>query len=172
MFGNTHVVADRIAAGLGHAFDVTAVAVADAVPEVIAGADLVVVGGPTHVHGMTSARSREAAREMAAEGKDDVELDPHAPGPGLKDWIASLDGAEHTFAASFDTRIDVSALLSGRASKGIARRLRGKGIDVVVEPESFLVDNHNHLLPGEAERAQAWGLELTTRVTAHSPERP
>ena len=58
MFGNTHVIADHIAEGLRTAAEVTVVAVHDAAVELIDSADLLVVGGPTHVHGMSSQRSR------------------------------------------------------------------------------------------------------------------
>ena len=56
MYGNTHLVADAIAVGLrAAAFDITIVPVSQAGPAVLADADLVVVGGPTHVHGMSRA---------------------------------------------------------------------------------------------------------------------
>lgn len=165
MFGNTHVIADHVAEGLRKELEVTAVGVAEMSAEMMAGVDLLVVGGPTHVHGMSSKRSRDAAVEQA--GRDDeVTLDPEAPGPGLKDWIGGLDGGGTGLAAAFDTRIDASAVLTGRASKGIDRRLEDHGYELVVKPESFLVDKHNHLLPGEAERATAWGASLVARVPA------
>jgi len=47
MYGNTHLVAGAIGAGLSTLFDVSVVPVAQADPAVLAGADLVVVGGPT-----------------------------------------------------------------------------------------------------------------------------
>jgi hypothetical protein len=69
-------------------------------------------------------------------------------------------------AAAFDTRADISALLSGRASKGIASRLKKHGCELVVAPESFLVTKENHLVLGEHERALAWGATLATYVGA------
>ena len=45
MYGNTHVVADAIGAGLKTAFDVSVVPVSQASPAVLADADLLVVGG-------------------------------------------------------------------------------------------------------------------------------
>ena len=143
----------------------TEVGVADVSAEMLAGVDLLVVGGPTHVHGMSSKRSREAAVEQAGRDEE-VTLDPEAPGPGLKDWIGGLDEGDDRLAAAFDTRVDASPVLTGRASKGIARRLEDHGYELVVKPESFLVDKHNHLLPGEAERATAWGASLVARVPA------
>jgi flavodoxin len=61
MYGNTHLVADAIGAGLSTAFDVSVVPVSQASPAVMADASLVVVGGPTHVHGLSRAATRKAA---------------------------------------------------------------------------------------------------------------
>jgi len=162
MYGNTHVVADRIATGMRASMDdVEVVPLDDATATVVAGADVLVVGGPTHVHGMTSERSREAAVE-ALKKQDDLELDENAPGPGLRGWLDELDGTG--VAAAFDTRIDAPAFLTGRASRGIAHRLRHHGYRELAPAESFLVDKHNHLLDGEADRAEAWGRTLAERV--------
>jgi hypothetical protein len=38
--------------------------------------------------------------------------------------------------------------------------LRQHGFELVVEPISFLVDRHDHHLPGEEERAERWGATL------------
>ena len=159
MFGNTHVIADHIAEGLRSRLETTVVAVQDATDDVVAGADLLVVGGPTHVHGMSSHRSREGAKEIAAKD-DDLELEPDAEGPGLRDWFDGLADGRSGHAAAFDTRVHATAILTGQASKGIAKRLRRHGFDLVAEPESFFVDKENHLEPDEAERAEAWGRSL------------
>jgi hypothetical protein len=164
MFGNTHVVADRVGDGLRSRCETTVVPVAEATAELVADADLLVVGGPTHVHGMTSAMSRKSAVEQAASD-DDLELDPDAEGPGLRDWFDGLPRKARRSAAAFDTRVDASAALTGRASKGIARRLRSHGFRLVTDPESFLVDKQNHLLDGEADRATEWGESIARSVT-------
>ena len=62
MYGSTHAVADAIGRGLAEAAaQVIVIGVGESNPDVLAGADLLVVGGPTHVHGMTSKRTRQAA---------------------------------------------------------------------------------------------------------------
>jgi hypothetical protein len=159
MFGNTHVVADHIGEGLQSAFDVVVTSVEGADDETVATADLLVVGGPTHVHGMSSTMSRKSALDVV-EKQDDLELDPDAEGPGLRDWFGELNVNRRGPAAAFDTRIDAAAVLTGRASKGIGHRLRKHGFELVADPESFLVDKENHLLSGEAERAAKWGATL------------
>ncbi len=70
-------------------------------------------------------------------------------------------------SAAFDTRIDASPILTGRASRGIAHRLTRVGYDLVADPESFLVDKQSHLLPGEAERATQWATQLATSMAAN-----
>jgi hypothetical protein len=67
-------------------------------------------------------------------------------------------------AAAFDTRLDAAPLLTGRASKGIARLLHAAGFELAAEPESFLVDKDTLLLAGEEHRAEAWGGGLNARI--------
>lgn len=172
MYGNTHEIAGHIAEGLRLGGEVEVVAVAGATPERLAAADLLVVGGPTHVHGMTTAMSRKAAVEpdaVAKGGSDDheLEVDPDAEGPGLRDWFNEMAKLQRPMlAAAFDTRMEGPAALTGRASKGITHRLKRHGFDVVAEPESFLVDKENALVEGEGERAEAWAAELLATVGA------
>src|SRR5215469_3145277 len=159
MYGNTHLVADAIAAGLRTAFDVTVVPVSQASQELVADADLVVVGGPTHVHGMSRAKTRNAAVEAASKPVSPLELEPDAQGMGLREWFGSL-GRYQAKAAAFYTRIPAPAALTGRASKGVARLLRAHDFELVAEPESFLVTKQDRLEPGETARAREWGLKL------------
>ena len=159
MFGNTREVAEHIGTGLAQRCDVVVVPVAEATAAQVVGADLVVVGGPTHVHGMSTARSRQAAGEQAAKDEE-LELDDAAGGPGVREWLGEVGTVDGIRAAAFDTRVDGPAVLTGRASKAIARLLERHGFDVVADPTSFLVDRHNHLLPGESERAATWGVLL------------
>jgi menaquinone-dependent protoporphyrinogen IX oxidase len=160
MYGNTHLVADAVADGLrGGGIEVAVVPVGDADAGRVADADLLVVGGPTHVHSLSRPSTRKAAVEAAEKPDSVLEVDPDAEGAGLRDWfdgLAPLTGD----AAAFDTRIDASAVLTGRASKGIAKRLRKHGATLVAEPESFLVTKESHLLDDESAHARAWGARL------------
>ncbi len=161
MYGNTHLVADAIGDGLREAAEVSVVPVEQANVELLHGADLVVVGGPTHAHGMSRPSTRRAAVDAAHKPDSTLELDPDAEGPGLREWfdrMADLPGR----AAAFDTRIDAPPLFTGRASKGVAKRLRRHGCTLVAEPESFRVTKQNALLDHEAEHAREWGRRLAS----------
>ena len=169
MYGNTHLIADAIGAGLSTAFDVRVLPVSQATPEVVANADLVVVGGPTHIHGMSRASTRKAAVQAADQPVGGLKVEPDALGPGLREWFGWL-GRYPVRAAAFDTRMHGHATLTGRAAKGIARRLREHGFDVVTELESFLVTKQDRLEPQEQDRARNWGAKLATGIKEHASQ--
>lgn len=171
MYGNTHLIAGAIASGLETAFDVSVVPVSRASPAVLADADLVVVGGPTHAHGMSRAATRKAAVEAASKPASPLKLEPGALGPGLRDWFGSL-GRYQAKAAAFDTRIHAPAALTGRASKAVARLLRAHGFGLVAEPQSFLVSKQDRLEPEETIRARNWGTKLAAVIPQPRTGRP
>src|SRR5579884_2522670 len=104
-FGNTRRVAEEIAGGLAQAGEVEVVSVDEPLPP-LADVDLLVVGAPTHVHGLSGRHSREAALEQGGHGE---------AGTGVRGWIAGLpNGARGPRAAAFDTRADKPALLVGQ----------------------------------------------------------
>ena len=90
MYGNTRVVAASIADGLRDKCEVTLVPVGAAWAGLVVAADLLVVGGPTHMHGLSSAGSRQAAAKAAGERASHLSLDPDADGPGLRDWLQDI----------------------------------------------------------------------------------
>jgi hypothetical protein len=169
MFGNTHAIADAIGKGIGQGLEpvdnVVVVPVVDAGREQLGDADLLVVGGPTHFHGMSRTRTRKWAATTAQKPKNDLVLDRDAQGPGVSDWLTSL-GHGHTKFAAFDTRFNGPAVLRGRASKAISRKLRKHGFEVVAKPESFFVNLKQHLEPGEGARAQEWGKRLAASLVS------
>ena len=170
MYGNTHAVASAIGDGLRAAgLEVDVVPVDRAGHDLVSAADLVVVGGPTHGHGMSRAGTREAAIADARKVDSPLVLDPDAEGPGLREWLDAMPALDAK-AAAFDTRVDLPAVLTGRASKGIGRQLHHHGLTLVADPESFLVTTHNELESGEATRAQAWGAQLAARLAAASDQ--
>jgi hypothetical protein len=155
-FGNTRLVAEEIAAGLAREGEVDVVSVDEPLAP-LEGVDLLVVGAPTHVHGLSGRRSREAAVDQGGHGE---------PGIGVRGWIDSLpSGAGGPRAAVFDTRAHKPVLLVGSAARGIARRLRQRGYQLAAEPQSFFVEGTpGPLEEGELERASEWGRTLANEV--------
>ncbi len=149
-FGNTERIARIIAAQLG-------------TPRLVAAAhldvldpfdcDLLVVGGPTQLHGVSPALA-SLVESMPAK---------------------SLQGLP---AIAFDTRYRMSRLLSGSAAEWLAHHLRRRGARLLVPPESFFIQRDappngakrrhdlEHLEPGEEERAAEWGRAVFERVRA------
>jgi nucleotide-binding universal stress UspA family protein len=129
VYGNTRATAEAIAEGLGGAPVLSPDALTTDPPR----ADLIVVGGPTHAHGMATARSRRDAARAA-------HLDTAAAADewALRDWLGQLPRVDAARAAAFDTRINKPGWLTGAASHTIAKRLRRHGY-TVVDTSSFLV---------------------------------
>ena len=168
MYGNTHIVASNIADGLSATHEVTLVPVADATADLVTEADLLVVGAPTHMHGLSTASSRQTARKAAAKPESGLTLDPDAGGPALRDWLSGLAGG-HALAAAFDTRMAGAPVLTGRASRGIGKLLRRSGYRLIAPPESFVVTRLNTLADGESSRARSWGTALTAAADQAVP---
>jgi hypothetical protein len=153
-FGNTRRVAEEIAAALAPEGEVELVSAQEPVPP-LDDVDLLVLGAPTHVHGLSGRSSRAAAVEQGGE-----------PGAGIRDWIDRLPSRTGgPRAAAFDTRVNKPVLLVGSAARGISRRLRHHGYDLVAEPQSFFVEGTlGPLEVGELERAREWGRTLANGV--------
>jgi hypothetical protein len=88
----------------------------------------------------------------------------------LRDWLAAL-GRLDIRGAAFDTRADGPAMLTGRASKTIAKLLQRHGIALLAPAESFLVTKDNQVRPGEQDRAEQWGRDLAAMLPAARPVR-
>ena len=141
MYGNTRAIAEAIAEGWGEGAAVQHVRAAGTPPEDI---DLLVVGGPTHIHGITTALSRQLAINAAHEDGH-TEIEPDAvDAQGLCHWLRELPHASGRRAAAFDTRLDRSPGMTGSAARGIAKRLRRHDYDVGWS-ESYLVDDSEGL---------------------------
>lgn len=167
MYGNTHTVAEAIARGIAPTGAVATIPVSQASQEDVSAYDLLIVGGPTHVHGMSRDSTRRGAVEAAEKPESTLTLEPDAAGAGIREWFDGLPRGEKA-AAAFDTRIDKPALVTGRASKGISKKLRQLGFTLVADPESFLVDTHTQVIENEESRAQRWGEMLARQTSAHT----
>jgi flavodoxin len=151
VYGNTEQVACAIAAAFTPAHSVRFIK-ADQIARLdAASVDLLIVGGPTHRHRISS--------QLTAV----LTATPRGALKGVK-------------AASFDTRYRMAAWLSGSAASGIARRLRRLGGSLVAPPESFFIERdvppqgekrrHNleRLEVGEVERATRWAIKIADAI--------
>src|SRR5690242_8296079 len=103
VYGNTREVAEAIGEGLG---DARVLPVHEA-PDRVKGYGLVVVGGPTHMHGIATSSSRHAAVQALREDGDAHRTEPGATEePGLRAWLHHLPEEPAVRAAAFDTRVD------------------------------------------------------------------
>jgi hypothetical protein len=168
MYGNTRTVAGNIADGLRADYEVTVVPVAEATAELVAGADLLVAGGPTHMHGLSTRSTRRMAAQAAAKDGSELRLDSDADGPGMRDWLKDL-GPGNGLAAAFDTRLSGVPAFTGRASRPMAKLLKRHGYRLAGAPESFLVTSQSTLLDGEADRARRWGMTLGAAGKTYLP---
>lgn len=147
-FGNTKRIAEAIADGLRAHGTARVLSVEVAPTTLPIGIDLVVIGGPTEAFRMTQPMSH---------------------------YLDSLEaGALHGIAAAaFDTRLHMPRWLLGSAAVGVERRLVEAGTRVIAPRESFfVVGSPAELVPGELERAKAWGAALAAQVAAHAAALP
>ena len=128
--------------------------------------DLLVVGGPTHVHGMSRRRTR-------ADAAKQVDRPVVSQGEGVREWAQLVGTARTTRAATFDTRVPGPELLTGSAAKGIAKILERGGLDVLAV-ESFVLDGlkgepFDRVAQRELERATEWGRSLAAAMPRPVP---
>jgi hypothetical protein len=162
MFGNTERVAAAVADGLraaGVAVDLREVGQAPAaLPR---GLDLLVVGGPTHGFTMSRPSTRaDAVRQGAPADR--------APA-GVREWLSgvALGPGRPPAVATFDTRVAKVRWLPMAAGPAAHRAAGRRGLEPVAQPVGFVVDDvRGPLLPREVDRAEAWGHDLATAVTA------
>ena len=167
MYGNTRAIAEAIAAGLSTRMPVEIKEVGVA-PEVI-GEDvsLLVVGAPTHAHGMSKPETRQSAADRA-----DRERGIESTSTGLREWLAGLAMAPSNVAiAAFDTRLKGPGLLWGSAAKSAEGQLRKAGAHVVTPAQSFFIAGprgpvYEALAEGELDRARRWGERLASELPA------
>jgi hypothetical protein len=165
VYGNTRAVAEAVADGLRQSGEVTVASPDQIDAAELAAADVMIVGAPTHMHGLPTTFSRKMAAKASEE--EGAPLDPSATAePGIRSWLSEQAGDGRS-AAAFDTRADKSPALTGSAARGIGKRLRRRGFELAVEPESFFVeDAEGPLVEGELDRARAWGRTIASRVAS------
>jgi flavodoxin len=144
-FGNTALIARAVADTLREHGAARLLAVEDVAATDLDGIDLLVVGGPTHAHGLSAA---------------------------LGAWLKGLPEAQLRAlpVAAFDTRFRMPRLLTGSAARALARRLGRLGATTIAAPESFFVtEGEGPLADGEIERAIAWARGLAEHVGTGRP---
>src|SRR4051812_38818235 len=173
MYGNTKEVATAVADGLSTRMPVQLIEVG-AAPTVIADdIALLVVGAPTHGHGM----SKDASRKSAAERTSTDEPPVISRNVGLREWLEGLESAPapvHVPAAAFHTPIKGPRGLWGSAAQAAEPHLRRGGATLIVPAESFLIGGprgpkYGALLEGEVEHARRWGEELANGIPTAIP---
>jgi flavodoxin len=156
-FGNTRAVAEAIRDGLTPHVEAEVVAVADAPTQLSDTVELLVVGGPTQAFGMSRPQTRDdAVRQGAPNTQTRV---------GLREWIAALsDTGARPPVVTFDTRTK-HRWVPGSAASQAAAALSERGFPSAAARQSFRVDDvAGPLVPGEVEKARAWGERLGTDV--------
>ena len=91
MFGNTEVIARAIAEGLAADATVEVVEVGSAPPTIPPGVDLLVVGGPTHAHGLSKPETRADSARRAGDRQI-------SRGTGIREWLETLRSSSLTVA--------------------------------------------------------------------------
>ena len=151
-FGNTAAVAHAIAEGIGA--DASVMTTDDATAEVVADADLVVVGAPVLGFRLPTDQVREGLlRETGAP------TPPDSSHRSMRAWLKAVPPGQAGMAA-FETRFRFSP---GGSIGTITDELERAGYRSVAKGRKFLVTGkYGPLKAGELERARAWGAELAT----------
>jgi len=149
-FGNTERIAETIALAFQEAVPTRLAAIEDVpdLAEAIADIDVLVIGGPTQMHGVSA---------------------------GLRHLVESLgdESLKGIRTAAFDTRLHGMKVVTGSAAVRLGRLLRRRGAWLVVPPASFIVEaREGPLQQGEVDHANAWAAEVLRavgiRVHAHA----
>jgi flavodoxin len=138
-YGNTKILAERIAQQLGGA---PALSVTDLGPSDLEGVDLLVAGSP--IIGWKPSERMQAFLDTLHEG--------------------SLTGVK---AAAFDTRVRL--FIHGDAAHKISRALGRAGAEIVANPQGFIVaGTKGPLAEGELARAARWTDTFLRKVAGTS----
>jgi flavodoxin I len=146
-YGNTQQIAQAVASQLGSPENATLLRASEMNPAALNEWQLLIVGSPTQ-------------RFMAT--------------PALMAWLNGIprDGLRGMQVAAFDTRLTEQQIRatpvlkwfvhkSSYAAWWLAKQLKKKGGTLLLPPEGFFVEGmEGPLLPGELERAAAWGRKI------------
>jgi hypothetical protein len=131
LWGNTAAIASAIAEGIGG--ETRALSTAEATPEAVAGADLIVAGAPLLGFSLPTEDMRDSIRKSPR----DSAASPDFSHPSARTWLEGLAPGSGR-GAGFETRIWWSP---GSAAKAIAESLTRKGFSAAEkgDRERFIV---------------------------------
>ena len=151
-WGNTEAIARAIAEGIGSG--TKAMTTDQAIPQVVADADLIVAGAP--VMGFRLPTDR------IIEGLSNEDQPPTVNSSSMRAWLGRLPRGTGGHAA-FETRVWWSP--SG-ATGAIEKDFRDAGYHPVTAAQRFVVEGkYGPLREGELDRARAWGAELAATIS-------
>ena len=113
--------------------------------QALQGADLLVVGAPTHGH------------------LEEIHHLQH-----ILDLLPP-DSLTGKLAVAFDTWRPGAKWMMGSTANGLSLRLRRKGARVISPPTSFMASDKDPILHGELRRAGAWAHTLSRRALRTRP---
>lgn len=153
-WGNTAAIASAVADGIGGA---RALTTDEATADLVASADLVVVGAPVIAFRLPS----EDMRRSLPRSETRAPRPPDVSHRSMRAWLDALPRG-HGACAAFETRVSWSP---GGSVKAIEKGLAAAGFEVLVPAAKFVVSGrYGPLRDGELERAHRWGEELASRV--------
>ena len=150
LWGNTAAIARAIAEGLGP--EAKAMSTAEATPQALAGADLIVAGSPLFAFQLPTDKIRETIRSKAAT----FPTPPDLSHPPLRTWLETVPAGQGR-AAAFETRIWWSP---GGALGSILKALKKAGYGSAGSKRFRVAGMYGPLKAGELERAREWGQRL------------
>jgi len=156
LWGNTAAVAYAIAEGLGLVEG--AVTTAEATPEVVKGADIIVAGSPVFAFKM----SNDKMRENIAANPGPAPTPPDLSHPSMGSWLEALPKGTG-YSAAFDTQARGPF---GSAGPHISKLLKAAGYEPLVKPAGFIVTGkYGPLRKGELDRAREYGKEIAVAIS-------
>jgi flavodoxin len=149
LYGNTQAIAEAIGKALGP--DVLVSNVKDTIPAMTRGAELVIVGAPTH-GGRPSQGMKAFLKNIPADSLKDIR-------------VAAFD--THNSVDDQGGFVKMLVNFLGTAAKHILKDLEKRGGIAVAAPEGFLVNGkEGPLKEGELQRAGSWATEIRSKMTA------
>lgn len=142
-YGNTQQIAQALAEALKLYGEVQLMAAAEAGTPSLQGIDLLLIGGPTQIHGL-SPTMRTLLDKLPSQ---------------------ALRGLP---VVTFDTRFRMAAVLSGSAAQTIAHKLAREKATLLLPAKSFFVTGREGPLEeGELENAARWVTTIIERYQAY-----